>query len=115
MAALEARMAAIEQRGRRARGDDAALLSAIARVFGGRVWTGRDLRRMARTDQELAAALDGRSGRQLGAWLGRIRRHGPVGAYTLTRVKRDGPGALWTLVCDDRHTQRSHQSAASAR
>ena len=77
----------------------ARLLSAIARAYGGRVFTAADL--SSSMDEELRAVLVGKDGRRVGAWLRRLHVC-PVPPYTLRRVGRDGPGVLWTVTIESR-------------
>ena len=101
LASILARLSALEARfhaGRRPDPtSDARLLSAIAMAFSGEVFTTEDLQRKARLDSELRAALDGASGREIGAWLRRLHQH-PTGRYTLRQVKREGGGWQWELA-----------------
>lgn len=104
---LAARVALSERR-RRVPSDaarDAALLSAVAKTFGGAVFSTADLVARAAHDSELAAVLDGLDVRRVGAWLRRIK--GGAGAYRLERIGRDDRGTLWA-VCAHLHTADSH-------
>lgn len=83
---------------------DERLISAIAVTFGGRVLTAADLVRRAERNRELAAVLDARHKRQVGAWLKRLRDC-EIAGYVLRRVSRDAGGTLWELrVSPHRHT-----------
>jgi hypothetical protein len=108
IAALEQRMEQIEQspppRRRRDPADGARLLSVVARLLGGSVFSVADLLRLAPHDSELRAVLDGADGRRLGAMLKRLRTVRGL-PYELRRCGRDEQGALWA-VSALRHTAR---------
>lgn len=96
--ALRARVERLECRRRAPHADaarDGRLLSELAVVFGGSVFSLADLA-ARRREAELAGLLDGLSGRAIGAWLRRLR-DSPHAGYVLARVGRDAAGALWAL------------------
>jgi hypothetical protein len=76
---------------------DGQLLAALARAYGGAVFTVVDL--IDSRDPELRAVLHGVSRRVLGSWLRRLRRESR-GSYRVRSSGRDERGTLWALTAD---------------
>jgi hypothetical protein len=83
-------------RGPRDPAADSALLSALAAALGQAAFSTADVLALAASHPELAAVLDGRDGRRLGARLKRLRGR-TIDGYVVERVGRDGAGALWCI------------------
>lgn len=109
VAALEARMAALEALGRRRepRDDaDVAALFDVARALDGAAVTAAQLWQRARADVALREALraaDIDSARELGYWLRRLRGVRVGGLQLVSGAQRTGAGRRWAVRADADH------------